>query len=390
MLDSGAEVSLINRRVYDSLKSKPKLSKKQLNLSTAGGTPLHLDGCAELTFEIGGLCMSHTFYVVRNLSRNIILGQDWLRARGVRVYHDLGCIRLNKTYIPMVEDIHVASVVRATRKTKIKAQSAHICTCKVRRNPNLTENQVYEISPIDNGYLSHEPGLMIPNTIAKMNANRQIQIMIVNTTNKTHALKKGMTLARIQAIPGAVISSVEKTLPTLNHKMDQMTDNKAKPSNYFEDVDAPEHVRDRVSAILRGNSDLFATTDAELSHTDTVRMKIDTGNSPPIKLRPYRTPLNNRKVIDKAVDEMLDAKIIEHSRSPWSFPVVIVDKKDGSKRFCVDFRALNKVTKTNSYPLPLIDDILALLGKAKYFTSLDLKSGYWQVLMDESDREKTA
>lgn len=67
-----------------------------------------------------------------------------------------------------------------------------------------------------------------------------------------------------------------------------------------------------------------------------------------------------------------------------------MDKKDGSKRFCVDFRKLNQITKPNSYPLPLIDDILALLGKAKYFTSLDLKSGYLQVLMDEKDKEKTA
>ena len=87
---------------------------------------------------------------------------------------------------------------------------------------------------------------------------------------------------------------------------------------------------------------------------------------------------------------MLEAKIIERSKSPWSIPVVIVDKKDESKRFCVDFRALNRITKANSYPLPLIDDILALLCKAKYFSSLDLKSGYWQVLVEDNDREKTA
>ena len=95
-------------------------------------------------------------------------------------------------------------------------------------------------------------------------------------------------------------------------------------------------------------------------------------------------------MIEEAVDEMLEAKIISRSRSDWSFPVVIVDKKDGTKRFCVDFRKLNNITKLNSYPLPVTDDILALLGKAKYFTSLDLKSGYWQVLMDDADREKTA
>ena len=119
-------------------------------------------------------------------------------------------------------------------------------------------------------------------------------------------------------------------------------------------------------------------------------MHIDVGVNQSINMRHYRTPIKNREVIDKAIDEMLDADVIRRSRSPWSFPVVIVDKKDGSKRFCIDFRKLNQITKKNSYPLPLIDDILALFGKSKFFTSLDLKSGYWQVAMDVKDKEKTA
>ena len=81
-------------------------------------------------------------------------------------------------------------------------------------------------------------------------------------------------------------------------------------------------------------------------------MKIETGNHPPIKLKLYHTQLNNRKVIDTAVDEMLEAKIISRSRSAWSFPVVIVEKKDGSKRFCVDFRQLNKIKKIKFLSTP--------------------------------------
>ena len=73
---------------------------------------------------------------------------------------------------------------------------------------------------------------------------------------------------------------------------------------------------------------------------------------------------------------MLNANVIKRSKSPWSFPLVVVQKKDGTSRMCVDFRKLNKITKTMSYPLPLIDDILAQLDKSKYFTTLDLKSGY--------------
>ena len=136
--------------------------------------------------------------------------------------------------------------------------------------------------------------------------------------------------------------------------------------------------------------DLFATKDTDLGKTDTIKMKIDTGNHPPIKLKPNRTPLNNRKVVEEAVKDMLDAKIIRKSRSPWAFPVFIVEKKDKTKRFCIDFRKPNNITKKNYFPLQVIDDILAQLGKAKYFTALDLKSGYHQIEMDEKDKEKTA
>ena len=119
-------------------------------------------------------------------------------------------------------------------------------------------------------------------------------------------------------------------------------------------------------------------------------MKINTGDHPPLKLKPYRTPLHKRELVEGAVKDMLGACVIERSVSPWSFPIVIVSKKDWGHRFCVDFRALNNITKPLAYPLPFIDDILALLGKSTYFSTLDLRSGYWQVALDEADREKTA
>ena len=87
---------------------------------------------------------------------------------------------------------------------------------------------------------------------------------------------------------------------------------------------------------------------------------------------------------------MFRANIIRPSNSPWASPIVVVDKKDGSKRFCVDYRKLNKRTTLSSWPLPVTDDLLASLGKAKYFTCLNLKSGYWQVAVNEKDKEETA
>jgi len=86
---------------------------------------------------------------------------------------------------------------------------------------------------------------------------------------------------------------------------------------------------------------------------------------------------------------MLQAGIIKRSKSNWSSPIVVVKKKDGTDRFCTDFRKLNQITKSMSYPLPVIDDILALLGKAKFMTTLDLKSGFWHVKVNDNAKEKT-
>ena len=90
------------------------------------------------------------------------------------------------------------------------------------------------------------------------------------------------------------------------------------------------------------------------------------------------------------VDEMLEAEIIEPSNSPWSSPLVLVAKPDGSQRFCVDYRALNSVTKRDLYPLPRCDDILESLSGAQWFSHLDLLRGYWQIDVAEEDRQKTA
>lgn len=97
-----------------------------------------------------------------------------------------------------------------------------------------------------------------------------------------------------------------------------------------------------------------------------------------------------RKLMNDEVKKMLDAMIIRKSRSAWSCPVVMLRKKDGEPRFCADFRELNAITVTDPFPLPRIDDIFDRLAGSKYYTTIDLKSGYWQVKMAEESIPKTA
>ncbi|GBM51656.1 Retrovirus-related Pol polyprotein from transposon 297 [Araneus ventricosus] len=118
--------------------------------------------------------------------------------------------------------------------------------------------------------------------------------------------------------------------------------------------------------------------------------RINTGDHPPIKQYPRRLPLARKEEAEHLVKEMVDNGIIEESSGPWASPIVLVKKKDGSTRFCVDYRKLNEITKKDSYPLPRIDDTLDALNGSQWFTTLDLKSGYWEVEVQPEDREKTA
>ena len=87
---------------------------------------------------------------------------------------------------------------------------------------------------------------------------------------------------------------------------------------------------------------------------------------------------------------MLDANIIWSSTSPWTSPIVVVSKKNGKKRFCVDYRKINAITRKDAYPLPRIDEMMDSLGNAHWFSSMDLTSGYWQIEIKEEDKSKTA
>lgn len=130
-----------------------------------------------------------------------------------------------------------------------------------------------------------------------------------------------------------------------------------------------EKFKARIERSLRVNRDVMANSGKELGQTRTVKIRNDTGDQAPINLRPYSTPIHKRPLVEEAVKTMVVLEILEWSESPWSLPIVVVDKKDGWHRFCDDFRKLNLISKPLAAPAPvlLIDDILSLLGKAKYF-----------------------
>ncbi|KAI2652407.1 Retrovirus-related Pol polyprotein from transposon 17.6 [Labeo rohita] len=147
------------------------------------------------------------------------------------------------------------------------------------------------------------------------------------------------------------------------------------------------------------NPHLSAAQKAELQHlvgqfpdvfssrpgqTNVIQHDIRTPPGVIVRQRPYRVPEARRQVIEEEVQEMLKLGVIEPSRSPWSSPIVMVPKPDGTLCFCKDFHRLNEVSQFDGYPMPRVDELLDRLGRARYITTLDLMKGYWQGPCDVS------
>ena len=150
----------------------------------------------------------------------------------------------------------------------------------------------------------------------------------------------------------------------------------------------PEESRSRISETLLQFESTWRDTQLGMCNVDVHR--IDTGDANPIAERPRKLSPMKHKEVQRQIQDLLNAGAIEESRSPWASPIVLVPKKGGEWRLCVDYRGLNNITKKDAYPLPLIDDLTRGFGGATYISTIDLKCGYHQVLMAEEDKVKTA
>lgn len=225
-------------------------------------------------------------------------------------------------------------------------------------------------------------------------------VPVIGLTNKIVILKKDKLLARARLIPIKAVSFPKDAPTEFDVKRVTLTENNLNSDTTSNpDItigmlnigsDLTRDQRQQLLSLVNEFRDCFALDLCELGTTNLTEMHIQLNDNSPVSYKPYRLPYSERAVVRDLINDLLDTKIIQESNSSYASPIVLIKKKNGEYRLCVDYRALNKKIVKDSYPMPVIDDQLDRLSGKLYFTSLDLKSGYYQIPMAEGSRHLTA
>ena len=241
----------MNKKTFDRLSPKPKLLRVNRSLRAVNSAPIDVLGRTTLYFSINGLKMSQNFYVVDTLNKNFILGRDWLKEYGVRLYFDLGMLRIGKTYVKLDDDIHISSILRLNKKVKIEPQTAVICHVKLQKGFQIPDSRLLEVTNLDHGCILDEPGLTIRESVNTVRTPNKVPILIVNETNKCYRLRRGGVVGRARPLTPQEIYAFNEEEPMEIDEPDPVM-------TYFELLYVPEDKRQEVVKLLKKSKDLIA------------------------------------------------------------------------------------------------------------------------------------
>jgi O-acetyl-ADP-ribose deacetylase (regulator of RNase III) len=245
---------------------------------------------------------------------------------------------------------------------------------------------------IENGLHPLYHTLVVGRTL--VNADKpNFHCRVLNPTKKIIRLRKGIVIGELVAATVIETQPPQQKTPKQNlPSIAEMRKALEEKEISFKDTVVKGKDLDDLITLLYNNIDLMATSIHDLPGTDLFLYHIDTGDHPPIRSRPFRYSPADKAEISRQTSEMLKAGIIQPSDSAWGSNVVLVKKHDGSRRFCVDYRKLNAVTIMTSWPIPTMADIYDVISQQNVtvYSTLDLKAGYHQVMLDPATAHKTA
>ena len=390
LIDSVAVMSVV---CYKFLAGhNVQITKQATTAVGADGTPLDVVGHTVLTVSLGSFCTQHQFTVVQHLTVDCLLGADFLKdygavldcrnytlTLGAQTRHNIPII-LGEGKQSTSSDVPATDSVTITSPCDLTIPGRTVQLIAGRIEPQDTHFVNVLVEPLE--HTSIPAHVCVARSLSTLCNKTDVILQVMNVGPMPVTLCKGMRLAT---------ATPEKEILSITQDQTNTFDD----SNNFPDLDqvdishlSPKEQQDLVQLLTDFRS-LFPPSGTPLGQTSVVNHSIPT-TGPPIRQPLRRVPEALKNIMISEVDRMLDHNVICPSTSPWSSPVVMVRKPDGSWKFCIDYRKLNSITHRDAYPLPRIDSTLDSLKGATYFTTLDLASGYWQVAMTEDDKEKMA
>lgn len=370
LLDSGAAISVVR---LDALTSELKSQITPTGLTApvgANGSPLDMVGQVTVQVTIGNFHTEQVFTVVNTLTVDCLLGSDFLTAQEVIIDYKNGTVLIKGNDIPFTMNRGIATTshavrngfVSASQTTTIPGRSIQLIDVSLPNEATWTNLSSILIEPMDAEKLPSQ--ILIARTFSTVNSDNRAVVQVMNINPTPVTIYQCTTLG--QFTPLSELLLVDSQQPaSLSTTSFPLSDIDLSASELF-----PTQQQELLT-LLQEYGDLFATGNGSLGRTSVVKHEIHTTGHP-IRQPVRRQPKALQDAIDSEVQQMLQHGVVQPSFSPWSSPVVMVKKKDGSWRFCIDYRKLNSVTHRDAYPLPRIDSTLDTLAGAKLFTTLDL------------------
>ena len=395
LVDTGAAISTLSSEFYQKIAHLTNDVSGQLSIDkvqTANAQPLLIQKLVCVTLCLNDRNYLLTAHVVPGLCFPVILGRDFLQCNRavIDVGHWTVTFNTNHTVPFLVENwdksSNATTSLVAYLDTTIVLSPHSESHVQARCSPELACQQNTSFFEPRN-CLPDRFGIAGAAALVAIPLDGRFPVRIVNPTDDPVILHQYTKVGSLSPISDDDYVVIEP--PTVASIGIPTEDSPAVVDNSPVCILSGEE-QDELDQMLSEFNDVFSQHPYDLGKVTSVQHEIDTGDHSPVRSRPYRMPHVKREEADRQIEEMLNAGIINPSSSAWSSPILLVEKADKSQRLVVDFRKTNAISKKDSYPLPLIDETLDQLHGSRYFTTLDLQSGYHQISMHQNSKEKTA